>query len=336
MIFSKSVREIEVRLSHAVLENVFDECDRHDRDETGGKIIGTYEERNRKISISVDGVIDAGPNTRRTPTSLFQDGEYQANVFRKIELEHPEIEHLGTWHSHHVNGYPELSSGDIETYQRSVNHELHNLPFFYALLVVSRHGGALRYKVKHYVLFRGQQSVFEIPSKNVKIVDTSPVWLPTIEHKKRSISAVGSKSDCEYVGTEMYVEIDCNHWNDPRCIGAQSRAVTRERDVAAFGRELKEFYPSLSPFYSKSTESVYWKGTLRAIDGTRVNVRVFEVQQNGDSGFVASITSDSQTVMPGIRTEIRSTPLQAALDLEHQLNELLFLSGVRGRLSARE
>ena len=42
------------------------------------------------------------------------------------------IEHLGNWHTHHVNGYPNLSGGDVATYRRIVNHELHNLDFFYA------------------------------------------------------------------------------------------------------------------------------------------------------------------------------------------------------------
>ena len=81
------------------------------------------------------GVIEPGPEARRTRTSFFQDGDYQTEVFRRLEEQDPAIEHLGYWHTHHVNGYPRLSGGDVATYRRIVNHELQNLDFFYALLV---------------------------------------------------------------------------------------------------------------------------------------------------------------------------------------------------------
>ena len=59
--------------------------------------------------IQAKGVIEPGPNARRTRTSFFQDGDHQTEVFRRIEAEDPSIEHLGNWHTHHVNGYPTLS-----------------------------------------------------------------------------------------------------------------------------------------------------------------------------------------------------------------------------------
>ena len=104
---------------------------------------------------------------RRSPTSFFQDGEYQETIFRKIEAEHTEIEHLGNWHTHHVNGLNTLSSGDIETYKRIVNHEKHNTDFFYALLVVSKNQtfyNRERYLMKHFLFKRGESLVYEDPT----------------------------------------------------------------------------------------------------------------------------------------------------------------------------
>lgn len=332
MIFSKKACEIELRISRSVLENVFDECDRHDRDETGGKIIGTFVQRKGKFDILVCGVIDAGPNTRRTPTSLFQDGEYQAQMFRAIESQHPEVEHLGTWHSHHVNGYPELSSGDIETYRRVVNHELHNPPFFYALLVVSRSHGDLRYKVKHYVLFRGQQAVFEIPSRNVRIVDTPRVWLPTIGKTKGLATRLATKGHSEFEEGNAFAEVDCRHWYRLGYVADQPRE-TDAYTAGAFHRILKDLYADLAPFYSPATSSIYWKGTLQTIDGANAQVRVFQVEQNGQSGFVASMMGSSRFASRALRTAIRPTPFQAVHELERELNNLVFASRVTGNKS---
>ena len=131
-----------------------------------GRIIGVFHHTpDGSLHINVNGVIDAGPKARRSNSSFFQDGDYQTQIFRQLETAHPEIEHLGNWHTHHVNGYPTLSGGDINTYRRIVNHEKHNLDFFYALLVVAREPkrqNLARYRIRHYILFRGDQNVYEI------------------------------------------------------------------------------------------------------------------------------------------------------------------------------
>ena len=91
----------------------------------------------------------------RRPIS-FRTATTRSELFRAIEASHPEIEHLGNWHTHHVNGYPTLSGGDKTTYFKTVNHEKHNTDFFYALLVVGKNrGGNPRYAVKHFIFRRG-------------------------------------------------------------------------------------------------------------------------------------------------------------------------------------
>src|ERR1700676_4005561 len=115
-------KDVRVVMPEAALAAIFAECDGFDRDETGGRLIGTFVERNGKLTVRIAGVIEAGPQAKRSSASFFQDGQYQERIFRQVERDHPEIEHLGNWHTHHVNGFPTLSGGDIATYQRTVNH----------------------------------------------------------------------------------------------------------------------------------------------------------------------------------------------------------------------
>ena len=160
-----STDKIRLIMPKAALDTVFDECDGFDRDETGGRVVGTFEEHRGKLVIRVTGIIEAGPQARRSSVSFFQDGEYQEQVFRKIESKLPESEHLGNWHTHHVNGLQHLSGGDIETYFRTVNHRNHHAPFFYALLVTAKHRTSDplgRYTVKHYIFRRGDERIYEL------------------------------------------------------------------------------------------------------------------------------------------------------------------------------
>ena len=168
-----SADKIHLSIPKAALAAVFDECDGFDQDETGGRVIGTFDERKGKLDIHVTGIIEAGPQARRSAVSFFQDGEYQEQVFRKIENHHRHIEHLGNWHTHHVNGLDRLSNGDIETYYRTVNHRNHNTSFFYALLVTTKHRSSellRRYAVKHYIFRRDDERIYELHRDQVEIV----------------------------------------------------------------------------------------------------------------------------------------------------------------------
>ena len=157
--------DIRIVFPEAGLKVVFDECDRFDHDETGGRLVGTFAEHGGKLTIHVTGIIESGPQATRSRVSFFQDGAHQEVIFRQIESRHPEIEHLGNWHTHHVNGLPTLSGGDLETYYRTVNHQNHNTPFFYALLVTAKHRTSdprRRYSIKHFVFRRGDKDFYEV------------------------------------------------------------------------------------------------------------------------------------------------------------------------------
>lgn len=134
----KKAKNVRVLLPRGALEVVFAECDRYDADETGGRVLGTIQDKGGDVVVKVSGIIEPGPSAQRTATYFKQDGDYQENVFRRIEDSNPEIEHLGNWHTHHVNGLRHLSGGDVDTYRRIVEHPKHNTDFFYALLVTER------------------------------------------------------------------------------------------------------------------------------------------------------------------------------------------------------
>ena len=243
--------KVEVRIPAEALTAVFDECDKYDVDETGGRLVGTYEgDSDDRLEIRIKGIIPPGPRARRSATSLFQDGEFQEKVFREIEAEHPEVEHLGSWHTHHVNGYPTLSSGDRETYNRTVNHELHNTQFFYALLVVNRgaaDGPLNRYNVRHFMVRRGDKTVYEIPQEAVRVTDERLWWTEEKSGRRKKKAEV--------------------HTVQP-VVGVADRGIDQ--------RFLKEFFPKLRPFLSGKSKTVYWKGPIELIDGTEIVALIAE------------------------------------------------------------
>ena len=175
-----TARRVRVFLPKAALTQIFDECDCSSDDETGGRVIGFYSAGpDGWLTIRIGGLIAAGPRAKRSPVSLFQDGVYQIRVFRYLERFYPEVEHLGNWHTHHVNGLPALSTGDLVTYHRTVNHPLHNTSFFYALLVTSKRrssGAASRYRVKHYLFRRGDGHAYRIARSRVQITNQELMW----------------------------------------------------------------------------------------------------------------------------------------------------------------
>ena len=201
-------------------------------------MVGHFALERNTLVVRARGVIEPGPNARRTRTSFLQDGDYQTEVFRRIEAEDPTIEHLGNWHTHHVNGYPNLSGGDVATYRRIVNHKLHNLDFFYALLVTARREGRSglgRYAVRHYVLFRGDDEVYEVDPGDVRITDEAAIWPK---------DAAGA----ERRGPKTTLSERNGRWLSARTTS----------------RSLEVMYPSLKPRLSARSETFLLEGTAAA------------------------------------------------------------------------
>ena len=286
---------VRIVIHNAVLKSIFDECDRHDRTETGGRLIGTYQtDRRGRLVVTVSGTIEPGPNTSRTATSLFQDGEYQALVFRHLESQISAIEHLGSWHSHHVNGYPTLSQGDKDTYHRTVNHHKHNTDFFYALLVtrkIKSKRSSKRYKVKHFILFRGDPIEYEIPDSHVSGVDKPAIW------PSASVAAQPPES---------------------------SNSLLDSDSLARESKFFKEAFPRLKPFRAKGSGEIFWRGQLPLVDGSCARVRVAQVEGGIAYGAEPLITP-SDTFPNRLRVSKRAgSPSAAVTLLERELNEQVF------------
>ena len=297
------VRAIHVEIAGEVLESVFEECDRYDNDETGGRVVGDFSVDRGALVVRATGVIEPGPNARRTSASFFQDGDYQTEVFRRLEAENPSIEHLGNWHTHHVNGYPMLSAGDVATYRRIVNHHLHNLDFFYALLVTNRQEGTglQRYAVRHYVLFRGDDAVHEIRSRDVRVTERPRIWPKEVDASKHAPGASGAEGD----GTCGNLEV-------------------RARDQSVLG----VLCPSMEPRLSRRTGTFFWKGSLSLIDGSAIEIRVAEVEDDGARVYYPIVSNASEDV-----AELCETPFPSASHavraLESRMNREIYDSAIK-------
>jgi hypothetical protein len=288
--------KVEITIPRKALEAIFDECDRYEIDETGGRIIGSYRKKGREYAIEVLGVIPPGPNARRSPTSFFQDGEYQERIFREVEKDYPDLEHLGNWHTHHVNGLQALSAGDRATYERIVNHDKHNTDFFYALLVTRKTPRREeRYEVKHYLLFRGDDEIQELPESQIHIEEALP---------SRSASA-------EFVL--------------PNSTSAHEAQVSRER--AKDQEFFSEFYPRVRPAFSKTLGALYWKGEFALVDGSEAEVLAMEGSDNGSLFYSVTIArprSCLSRVLDSYESRRFRSAREAVLSLERDVNRDLY------------
>lgn len=134
--------------------------------EEGGKFLGNIYEQGNQIIVKVYSYVDAGPNVDNSSSHLFPDGEHQENLFRIIEGYDPNIEHIGSWHSHHCNRLKELSKSDIEGYIETVNARSYNLNWFFVMLVT--HVYDQGFEALYYIFHRKKQGYYSIPSDQIK------------------------------------------------------------------------------------------------------------------------------------------------------------------------
>jgi hypothetical protein len=289
---------VTVNIARAALESIFDECDRYNVDETGGRLLGTFHSNGAHLDITVNGVIDSGPSAQRSNTSFFQDGEYQEKVFRSIEAQHPDVEHLGNWHTHHVNGYPTLSGGDITTYHNIVNHKNHNIDFFYALLVVRKNSGKPRYDVRHYFFRRGNDNFQEIPHASVHVIDV-PILIAALDTNTKSVHSPSA---------------------DTRKTASNPE---RAKDKEFFG----EFYPRLKAQFSDKLGTFYWKGPLTLIDGSAIDIVAAE-SADGSLPEYSIVTSSKNTTcadtVAGYKDRTFPAARHALVTFERDLNQALY------------
>lgn len=167
----------------AVAERFTREIRAHPRVEVGGKYVGfvrgaaRYETLHERrialptLTFEVTDYLDDGPEAYRTPSFHRGDARWQTAQFRKLEARQPEIEQLGSWHSHHPNGLARLSVGDVRGYQQTVDHPGHNHDFFFVSLGVDLGGFPT---ARHYLFVRGGMEHYELPRASIEIVAQLP------------------------------------------------------------------------------------------------------------------------------------------------------------------
>jgi hypothetical protein len=290
----------KITIAKGALESIFDECDLYDSHETGGRLVGTYRKTGNHHDVRLMGVIGPGPEAQRSAVSFFQDGAYQEGVFRKIEETHRDVEHLGNWHTHHCNGLATLSQGDHATYHRIVNHEKHNLDFFYALLVVKKnHGGEPRYFVKHFFFHRNDSHVDEVPQNQVQVVDEPAWWANSFERPGRAHGATRPHSA-------------------PAAVANAQRAKDQEF--------FSDFYPNVGAHLSKSLGAVYWKGPVKLIDGSQVDMVAIESTEGFAHYSITLRNPDPKyaEILASYKERQFDSARHAVVQLRDNLNSLLF------------
>lgn len=205
----KFARELEVLLDRSVSFYIHDELRKHLGVEDGGKYIGYLckpGDRNlRKFNISarthtivITDFLPGGPKAVRTAVEFMPDGEYQEELFRRLEEMDPAIEHLGSWHSHHCNGLQTLSRGDVEGYFRTVNKANYRLDYFLTSLVkhIPINPESCDW-IDHFLFVRGVDEYY-LATGHVRVIDWPTIFGTYTGHQQhRQVVASSAVNDVE-------------------------------------------------------------------------------------------------------------------------------------------
>jgi hypothetical protein len=162
----------DIVFDRRVFDFIAYELERYPNSEEGGKYIGYLDgtsERPSKdgnVRVIITDFLPGGPNAKRTAVEFLPDGDFQEQLFRQAENRDRDVEHLGTWHSHHCNGLDRLSGGDIEGYFKTVNKRAYRPNVFVASLVktLPRHPYDSGW-IDHFLFVRNEDHFYKITSQ---------------------------------------------------------------------------------------------------------------------------------------------------------------------------
>jgi hypothetical protein len=165
------------------------------------------------------------------------------------------------------------------------------------LLVVSKNrGGNPRYAVKHFLFRRGDDAIYEIPAKDVRLVDGS-----ALQSRSHSENVEGS---------------DSRPRHDPPSAPNPERAKDQEF--------FSDFYPGLKALLSKEMGAPYWKGPLPLVDGSRAELVAMEDPDDKARSYSIA-TSFKNPIIADILAQYKerkfSSARHAVLNLERDLNQ---------------
>lgn len=169
-VIEKLPKSITVKFDPRVLEWILSETNKHLDSEEGGKYIGHIDVAGEggpgTIDVTISDFLPGGPGAKRTAVEFLPDGRYQERLFREIERLDPDVEHLGSWHTHHCNGLDRLSRGDEQGYFRTVNKKDYRPNIFIASLVkfIPRDPNSEPW-IDHFLFVRGDENYYVITNE---------------------------------------------------------------------------------------------------------------------------------------------------------------------------
>lgn len=236
------------RIAHVVSVSVCEE---------GGKFIGKISKNGNQLKITVESYIDSGPRVNNSIGHLMPDGEYQEAMFRVLEKFDPDINYLGSWHTHHCNELAELSPGDIRSYKETLNSQEYGLDYFFALLVTSLHGAQIQ--KRYYLFFRDQDGYSELNHSFVHIVPgTSPLESILQNAEKAAFAYRQNRSNLLYSGAYEATS---------RASQIETEADPLEKIRSEDQQWIRGQFPSAKPRRAKKDGSIYWEWQIRSNAG---------------------------------------------------------------------
>ena len=177
-------QQVDVLFDRAVYTYMLHEIQKYPDQEEGGKHVGYLLQNasplrrelgigNERPVLLITDFLPSGPNAKRSAVEFLPDGEYQERIFRCAEQLDPEVEHLGSWHSHHCNGLRQLSDGDVRGYFRTVNKNHYRPDFFLASLIkeIPEPTSSPSDWIGHFLFIRDVDEYYDVTSQ-VRLVDS--------------------------------------------------------------------------------------------------------------------------------------------------------------------
>lgn len=267
-----------------VIERSRAEIAANPRDEVGGKLVGYLIEsssqgqrfwpgRQRggtshkpdRATLLVLGSLSSGPRTERSPVELVPDGTFQAAVFQDLVAQDREIEHLGTWHSHHPNGLRQFSPGDRHHYQSLVRDPNYNLDLYLAMLAVESTGLGVPAAVE---IYRRQA-----PSHPWVIAPTELLVSSEIPSLQPSID-----------------RLEHSRMEGPPRLRSPDLAVAEAMD-----RGLRRSFPSVSGAI-RQADSISWTISGSGRGGTELAAVTYPGGESTSSALSLTVSSDSASI----------------------------------------
>lgn len=170
--------------------------------EVGGKFIGRWscpgvdipnasiEAILPRLQVTLIDNLDAGAAAERTATYHLPDGPYQERLFRAVEREDPDVEHVGTWHSHHPNGFPNLSEGDRRGYRATLADPAYRPDVLVTWLATDGRGLA---GGRCWLWLRGHAEPYEVDLRAVVVVQSPSPYAAALS-RQRSVEAIRTRA----------------------------------------------------------------------------------------------------------------------------------------------